>query len=242
MANQLVNNVKISRTLTVSGGGEKTPWSVNTVDVIDGIEFIPVLGVDTGFARFCWGKRGGHGPLARSVFLKDIRHKRLQECLRIVGLKEEPQKALFDEEEVKAPLSKRGRRSEVGQNKLPDFVTLTLDDLKDSSGTLVAHGIAMKVKSSLDLAATLSVEATPAALNYIRQGVIISEVPETTAVPRQPDVRWRPDRGAYMASKNNDAGEKMHKTFKAEGDDEGSIKAAFALAVQWLDAEAIADQ
>ena len=91
-----------SRTLTVSGGGEKTQWSVNTVDVIDGIEFIPVLGVDIGVARFCWGKRGGHGPLARSVFLKDIRHKRLQECLRIVGLKEEPQKALFDEESVKA--------------------------------------------------------------------------------------------------------------------------------------------
>ena len=36
--------------------------------------------------------------------------------------------------------------------------------------------------------------------------------------------------------------EKIHKTFKAEVDDEGSIKAAFALAVQWMDAKAIADQ
>ena len=237
MAIELINTVKISRTLMVSGGGEKTPWSVSTVDVVDGIEFITVCSSQhTVFARFCWGKRGGHGPIARSVFLKDMRHKRLQECLRVVSLADEPQQALFDEEEVKAPAPKRGRgpNAEVAGGTPPEFVTLSLGDLKDQAGKVVAYGIKLKVRSSLDLAAALSLEATPEALNYIRHGIIVSVVPDTAEVPRQPDVRWRPDRGAYVANKISDSGKKTHKTFKAEGDDDASIKVAFALAVEWL--------
>ncbi len=154
-----------------------------------------------------------------------------------MGMREEPQKPLFDEEESKAPAPKRARGSnlKVAESNLPPFMTLSLGELKDEHGNVVAHGIDLKVKSSLDLATTPSVEATPAALNYIRHGVIVSEVPDMGNVPRQPDVRWRPDRGAFVASKTTDSGKKMHKTFQAEGDDDTSIKAAFALAAQWLD-------
>ena len=211
---------------------------IQSVVVVDGVEFLPVKGADTGFARFVFGKCGNNGPLARSTFLAELRDRRTQASLAaVMEAHTKVQDNLFGDDggQQGGPRAKKRQRRMSLEAKergdLPHTVSLAMPDLRDETGTKVMSARDIKARSDLDRMGTLWIQVDAGAIDYIRHGVLIASgrTSPQPDIPKADGVRWKADRKCFIANCTA-----KFKTFRPAGDDPDSVRASFELAKAWV--------
>ena len=221
--------VEVERRLCISGGSlGTTPWILKRMDVVDGVEFIPLVKADTAFSRFVTGKRRGLDDMG---FLERLRELRTEATLKA---SQEGEGEGFMAAGMKAKKRQKSDARQKEQNgELVPVVTLNLPEFTNMDGRTIDQ-LQLKVIATLDTGRVLKVEATREALAYIREAMLDSK---TTQPPQHQgirgSVRWSKGRSCWVGLRKIN-GKTQHKGFK-KTEEEDNDDEAFERAKNWAE-------
>ena len=210
------SEVTVMRTYVVEGGAVKrSPWLVKNYEIIDGVCFIPLHKMDTGFCRFVTGSQK---DMRDCSWLEELKHKRARASRGAFASDSGP--SLFDT----AQPSKSERRTQLQMQKLREsidaasFVTIELPAISFEGHEV--PGLSMKVKRCLDCKLAVSVELRPDVLTYIRIAMLDSFQRDSNKRQRAEHdgrlhkFRWCNSRQAFIAQRPGEGGKRKLKIFK----------------------------
>ena len=190
----------ITKVVRITGGLlKRNPWVVENVQIVDGVEMLPLVKGSVGFGKFVSGDRHG---LARMDFLDRMRQMRLKATIEACndGLFEVPTN------DVKAF---RAQKKKWQMDGVPGLVEVKLPAIDGYPSRYV------KVQSSLDIRTLLWVELNADVLDHIAVCMRMScNEDHQCRVKVGPGVRWSKSRKCYMARRAN----KRMKIFRADPD------------------------
>ena len=234
-------DIVFKRTVTVELP-KGSPWALDALETIDGTEFAVLKHRDIGFCRFVAGSYSAFRNNSYS-FLSDLMKERTDATVAACSGEDA---SPFDSVEATPAARKRARKNakeKVHSGELPPFVTLTLPRITLPSGEYIGP-ITMKIKSSLDIRDSPTVELRADILHYIREAMLLSQATtekETTPTQSLRDkIRWRPSRKCWVAERDG-----QFKSFRPDDREcDVSVQAAGDRARDWQLglADAAADQ
>ena len=218
--------VSVGRCVAVSGGlCKQSPWLIQNIEVVEGLEMVTLHKKDSGFCRFISGNTQG---IRNMAFLDELRKLRTQSTVDACSDGD-----LFQT----APSNRRAKRAQLAEWKSgesPSKVRITLPAV----GDLPAKEI--HVKSSFDITTNVSVEIDADVLQHIATCMKASESQGRTRTrPSDKGVRWMANRGGWLATRRTN--DKNHmKLFRPdcdESDDEIAKDKAKTSAIAWAASE-----
>ena len=228
MAGQAECNVSIKRCFIVEIPGQSN-WVVDTVETIDGIEYVQLKIKNSGFGKFVSGSIKKLRDQMCLRFLSELQKLRLKATIE--ACVDTTKCALFDDDEQATPVQKKQRKAakvKASLGSIPSVVTVTCPAIRLSDGKPVGPQ-QVELKSSLDLREVPVVELNAHVLFYIKMAVSSTDAVHTYA-PGD-NVHWRADRDAWRAARDGKT-----KLFKpADLTDDDSIRNAKELATRWAD-------
>ena len=226
--------IKIKRCITVECDDIRMPWVVESVELVDGIEFAKLSKRDYGFCKFVGGI-GCRKIMHSWLFLHELQKLRTAATLKIC-IDSLHGNALFDNAPVGPAVKKRAKRDATAP---PAWVDIDVPEV-ESSG-IVAGATTLKVRASCDVRDAPWVELCPAALHYIKVAMLASAVGDSPDVLHGIDgVRWRKDRKCWLAVRPCD-GNKLTKSFKPADRSPEAIQDTLNIAARWVGGEDVID-
>ena len=224
----VVMDVSIQKIITVNGGSlKRSPWTLQTVEEIDGHTFVPLKKIDQGFCRFVTGSSKGLFELG---WLDELRK------LRTTAQRATESGGLFAEPGARP---KRRRKVTAAAVPEPSYITVDLPAFEYEGGKVDA--ISMLVKAEPMTFTHISVELDPDNLAYIRHALLASGIPAKKRAKPPHDgvyhkVRWLTRRHGWQARRGPD--QSRTKFFKVgKQDDELGVADVRDLAKRWADGD-----
>ena len=196
-----VKPAEITKCVRIEGGKstEKGKWILDDVRMVDGLEMIPLVKHDAGFARFVTGSKGG---LTKLAFLNELRQMRTKATI-----------AACNDGLFAVPTS--DRRAFVEQKRkwlrdgIPGIVEVELPTCEQYEARKI------KVQGSLNFGAVVWVELNASVLDHIACCMRTSYKEEHgKKVVVGDGVRWSAERRCYIARRAT----KRMKTFRVDQD------------------------
>ena len=200
-------HISITRSLSITGPAtRKLPWVISKTRIVDGHEFIPLCARDAGFARFVLGKSSAR--LGRCTLLKQMMELRTMASYN-AAVADQPT-SLFDDAPTQNAKSKKRLRAQCMEAKargtFPEVVLITMPEAVLKNGE-VFQSRKMEVLTDTDIMNPVWVQALKENLHHI--SAIIADRHDDEggdhdhgqARDLPVGVRWRADRGAFIATK-----------------------------------------
>ena len=236
----------IQRAFVVTGGGcKRDGWVITDSELIEGVEFIKLNRLDSGFSRFV----SGHAKGMRDMkFLGQLRWMRTQATIDLAKPPPAEGGNLFkvSASETKKSFRHRKKESQGMQERgeLPLTCKVRLPTVKHNDGT-TSPAMEVKVKSCLDPKENVMIELKAEILEHLRFVMLHSEQPASRKRPPSGEshgVRFRAERKGFLATRKQD-GKVTYKTFKVADDaDELERSEIGQRAQRWAEGEDISDQ
>jgi hypothetical protein len=221
--------VTLKRCVTVEFAGQNK-WIIESTELINGVEFVPLKIKGSGFGRFVTGSIKKMRDTSGMTFLTDLQKLRLQATIDACNKPDAA--ALFDDMPASVQARKKARSDAKVKMELgnaPAIVVVTCPAIDLPGGTRLGP-VRMKVKSSLDLRDVPVVELDAHTLYYVKMAMVQSECQDSAPhEPTSDNVRWRSDRQAWVATRDG-----KFKHFKpTDASDPDSKAEARQNAVRW---------
>ena len=236
----------IQRAFVVTGGGcKRDGWVITDSELIEGIEFIKLNRLDTGFCRFV----SGHAKGMRDMdFLEKLRWMRTQATIDLAKPPPAEGGNLFkvSASETKKAIQFRKKESQGMQarGELPLTCKVRLPAVVHNDGT-TSPAMEVKVKSCLDPKENVMIELKAEILEHLRFVMLHSEQPASRKRPPSGafhGVRFRAERKGFLATRKQD-GKETYKTFKVDDDADELERAEIAERAQrWVEGGNFSDQ
>lgn len=229
----MMSPIKVSMQPTVSGGGLKKPWSLPAVTVA-GRVFFKACKADYDMHWFLTGtSRMGKTMLSTWSLLQTIADMRDAVVDEQSSKKDEKTSALgLDDGEDSQETPKRRRRAQNSDGGVPEFVTVTVDDVDGPRELVVLStpSLAPWIEASAEnfefLYRKFHFDEQALAEESSPSGVPSGDSSEDSpAAKAKSGVTWLKDRNAFLA-RWSVGGKRKSKYFRSSGDDEASIAAA----------------
>ena len=237
MAGQLPCDITLKRVVSVECPGQKSPWIIDTMESLDGIEFVALKLRCTGFCRFIAGAFKDFKWKDQS-FLQELAALRTHATIDAMEQKE---LSPFGEVEPTPAAKKKARknaRSKAAAGDMPSYVDIKCKQIDLADGSHVGP-LTFKIKASLNVREAPSVELDPHVLHYVKHALLASEgssekeSPANVIMQRTQHVHWREARGCWTAQKGA-----RFKSFKPEDiNDSISVETAHTKAARWASSE-----
>ncbi len=232
-ARRMAAPVVIKRVVSIECGEKQSPWLIDTREHVDGKEFLKLAHRDSGFCRFVAGTRARF--VRNTRFLHELQLRRSQ--LTIAACEDASQgETLFDEVVTTATARKKARSSAKTKASLGEMRHTVNIDMPSftTSDNITIPATTLHVKSALDVREAIMMEIDPHMLHYVRHAMLNSIISDRAAPDRRHDgVRWRGERGCWLAKRADVDGKVVSKSFKPHGDDELAMRDAADRASAW---------
>ena len=210
------SEVTVMRMYVVEGGDVKrSPWLVKNYEIIDGVCFIPLHKMDTGFCRFVTGSAK---DMRDCSWLEDLKLKRVRASMDALAPDTGP--SLF--KPVQPSKWERRKQLQKVKEALNDDIAsvVTIDLPAISFGGEEAPALTLKVKRCLDCKIAVSVELTADVLTYIRIAMLDSFERDSNKRQRAEHdgmklkFRWCNSRQVFIAQRLDADGGRKLKIFR----------------------------
>ena len=187
---------------------------------------------DTGFCRFIAGK--DWRKIKEMSFLRELQLRRVQLTVEACQSSTVAH-SLFDDAAPTQAAKKRARndaKSRASLGALPRTISVPMSGFTSDDGIEIP-ATSLTVKSSIDVKHAIMMELDAHMLHYVKHSMRKSKDSGQGKAQRNDGIRWRNDRGCWMARRRAGEGKFITKAFRPN--DLIAADVAADLATAWVD-------
>jgi hypothetical protein len=224
--------VCIKRVVSIECGDMVAPWLIDDLERIDGRESLKLAHGDTGFCRFIAGK--DWRKIKEMSFLRELQLRRVQLTVEACQSSKDAH-SLFEDATPTKAANKRARndaKARASLGALPLTISVPMPGFA-YDGEIEIPDTSLTVKSSIDVKHAIMMELDAPMLQYVKHAMRKSQDSDQDKAQRNDGIRWRNDRGCWMARRRTGDGKFITKAFRPT--DVMAVDAAADLAAAWVD-------